>query len=305
MRGKALARICVLILLPFLLSSLSAQTPKQPLKAPKRPAPPKLKLTPQQQAGLDILNGEVAAAKGLSPLMRTFALMEIARGYEKLVPAKSLATLRDAFQSSQMIDDTGDGVKPVKSWLQGEIIDRLVLLDPAYCENLVPQLAGSARGVAINGLLRHYTRERQFPRAVALLNQLGDEEFPYFAGSRLMEALPPEMAADKQNLFAQALASFSQHEHKNQLGPDDFSGFISRTWRGLPPELVLQAVDEALKQARQSDTDLQITVGAEKGAASFSSIYQYTLFQLMPVLRVLDSDRAESLLQENRDLQSA
>lgn len=291
-------------LLALLLTlTVSAQTAK--------PSPPrkvrtadKPKLTPQQQTGLSILEQQVGVAKGLSPVMRAFASMEIARGYEKLDLHKALSALRDAFQASQSIEDS-DPKTSNKTWVQGQVLDRLVALDPAYCEQLVPRLAGPPRSTAINRLIMYHTRKKQFAQAIALLGQLGDEEFPYIIGSNLVAALPPEMAADKQNLFAQALASFSQHEHKNEAGPGDFGTFISRTWRGLPPDMVLQAIDESLKQARQSDTDLQITVGAEKGSASFSSIYQYTLFQLMPILRVLDSDRAESLLQENRDVQSA
>jgi tetratricopeptide (TPR) repeat protein len=138
-----------------------------------------------------------------------------------------------------------------------------------------------------------------------LLGQLGDEEFPYIIGSNLMRALPPEMAADKQNLFAQALASYTQHDHKSDPGMDDFAVFITRTWQGLAPDLVMQAIDEVLKQARQSDAKMQITIGAEKGAASFTSVYDYNLFELMPVLRALDPERAGRLLQEDRDVQTA
>ena len=283
---------------------LSAQAPKPKAKAETISAA-KPKLTPQQQTGLRILNQQTGVAKGLAPVMRTFALLEIARGYERLDQPKALATLRDAFQASQSIEDDSDPKTSSKTWLQGQVVGRLVALDPAYCERLVPQLAGPARMLAINRLVMYHTRKKQFAQAIALLGQLGDEEFPYIIGSNLVRVLPPEMAADKQNLFAEALARFSQHEHKDQFGPDDFGVFITRTWQGLPPDLVLQAVDEALKQARQSDTKAEITVGAAKGTASFTSLYEYTLFELMPVLRALDSERADRLLQEDRDVQTA
>jgi tetratricopeptide (TPR) repeat protein len=292
------------IFLALVLSCpLTAQSRKPQHKATTTTARPKL--TPQQQTGLSILDQQAGVAKGLSPVMRAFALMEIARGYEKLNQTKALATLRDAFQASQSIEDDSDPKTSSKSWLQGQVVDRLVALDPAYCEQLVPQLAGYPRSAAINRLIMYHTRKKQFAQAIALLGQLGDEEFPYIIGSNLVRALPPEMAADKQNLFAQALASFSRHEHKNGVGMDDFGVFISRTWQGLPPDLVLQAIDEALKQARQSDAKMQITLGAEKGSASFTSIYDYNLFELMPVLHALDPERADRLLQEDRDVQTA
>lgn len=281
--------------------ALSAQVSRPQPKIRNSPAP-RPKLTPQQQVGLSILDQQLGVAKGLAPVMRSFALLEIAQGYQKLERPKALAALRDAFQASQAIPEDSDPHGRTRQSLQTHIISRLVALDPAYCEQLIPQLAGPARRTAIDFLVSHYAHEKQFASAVALLNQLADQEFPYTTVSRLMQDLPPEMAADKQNLFSQALASYSQHEHKNNL--DDFADFIARTWQGLPPDLVRQAVDQVLKQARQSDSDMQITVGAEKGSASFKSLYEYTLFELMPVLRTLDPERAGRLLQENRDLQS-
>ena len=289
-------------LLAMLLSpALGAQTSK-PRNLHSAAAKPKL--TPQQQVGLSILDQQAGVAKGLSPVMRTFALMEIARGYEKLDRHKALSALRDAFQASLSIEDDSYPKTSNKTWLQGQILDRLVALDPAYCEQLVPQLTGYPRSAAINRLIMYHTRKKQFAQANALLGQLGDQEFPYVIGSNLMRAFPPEMAADKQNLFAQALASYTQHDHKSDPGMDDFALFISRTWQDLPPDLVLQAIDEVLKQARQSDAKMQITIGAEKGAASFTSVYDYNLFELMPLLRALDPERADRLLQDNRDLQN-
>ncbi|MGE5206303.1 MAG: hypothetical protein ACM3PW_11860, partial [Chlamydiota bacterium] len=295
----AKAALATLLALP-----LSAQVPKPKLKTKARAAA-HAKLTPQQQTGLSILDQQTGVAKGLSPVMRTFALLEIARGYEKLNQTKALATLRDAFQASQSIEDDSDPKKSKKTWLQGQVLSRLVALDPTYCEQLVPQLAGYPRKLAINRLIMYHTRKKQFAQGVALLGQLGDEEFPYIIGSNLMRALPPEMAPDKQNLFAEALASFSQHDHKGDPGLDDFAVFITRTWQGLPPDLVMQAIDEVLKQARQSDAKMQITIGAEKGSASFTSVYDYNLFELMPVLRALDPELADRLLQEDRDVQTA
>lgn len=299
MLRKSTARI--VLLLPLFSPALIAQTSKPHIVH----APAKPQLTPQQQFALSILHQQVGAAKALPPMTGVFALMEIARGYEKLDQHKALSALRDAFQASQSIEDDSDPKTSNKTWLQGQVVGRLVALDPAYCEQLVPQLAGYPRSAAINRLIMYHTHTKQFAQAIALLGQLGDEEFPYIIGSNLVRALPPEMAADKQNLFAQALASFTQHPHKDQFGPDDFAVFIARTWQGLAHDFVLQAIDEALQQARQSDAKMQITVGAERGSASFSSLYEYTLFALLPILRALDPERADRLLQEDRDVQTA
>ncbi len=283
-------------------SVMGVQTAK-PQAAPKahQVVPTKSKLTAQQQEGLKILKTEADVAKGLSPAMRSFALLEIAQGYRTVHDPKAVSTLRGAFQASQSIEDNDEN-KSTKSLLQGQIVRQLVVQDPAYCERLLSQLSGLPRKVVITALMKKYTQEKQFAHAVALLNQLGDEEFPYTEGSRLAEALPAKMAADRQNLFAQALSSYSQHQHKSNS--DEFEVFVSRTWQSLPPDMVLQAIDEILKQERESDTKMGITVGAAQGAVSFGSTYQYALFQMLPILQELDPGRADQLLQENHDLQS-
>jgi hypothetical protein len=150
-----LAKVALATLLAL---PLSAQAPK-PRPKPRTISAARSKLTPQQQVGLKLLDQQAGVAKGLSPVMRTFALMEIARGYEKLDQPKALAPLRDAFQASQSIEDDTDPEKSTKTWLQGQVLDRLVALDPAYCEQLVPQLAGYPRKLAINRLIMYHTRK--------------------------------------------------------------------------------------------------------------------------------------------------
>src|SRR5690348_12735240 len=136
----ALALLLALSLSPGLIAQASRPQPRHAARA---------KLTPQQQVGLRMLDQQAGAARGLSPAMRTFALLEIARGYEKLDEHKALSALRDAFQASQTIEDDSDPKTSNKTRLQGQIVERLVALDPAYCEQLITQLTGSAKSEAI------------------------------------------------------------------------------------------------------------------------------------------------------------
>lgn len=293
-----------LVAFMILAATLQGQAPKpQPARKSLSAAPAKSRLTPEQKQGLDILRSQAGLAKGFAPVMRTFALFEIARGYETIRDSRSMRTLEEAFEASQTIEDEPVSTQ-VKRSLQTQIIRKLVVLNPAYCESLLDQLSGGPRMIAITELVNKDTKDKQFGRALALLNQTGDEEFPYQTAGELMEALPQQMAADRQNLFAQALSSYTQHEHA-KFGADDFGVFVSRFWQTVPPEMALQAVDELLKQAHGSDTQVQITVGAQKGSASFNSNYEYVLFEVLPILRELDHDRADELVQENHDVHSA
>ena len=133
------------------------------------------------------------------------------------------------------------------------------------------------------------------------------DEFPYAAGGRLMEALPAEMNAEKQTLFASAAASYRAHEHKGAfgtMGDNSFTGLLIRFGDSIPPKLALESIDEILSQARKNDVKFSVTVGGEGGSASFNSNYEYQLFAVLPLLRKLDESGADKLLQENAALQS-
>src|SRR2546421_8489083 len=110
-----LRKIAVALLL--FSPALTAQTSKPPLK-PYRTrvtVPAKLKLTPQQRVGLRILDQQANVAKGLSPVTRTFAFLEVARGYEKLQRPKALAGVRNAFQASLSIQADEDKDRTMES----------------------------------------------------------------------------------------------------------------------------------------------------------------------------------------------
>jgi hypothetical protein len=68
---------------------------------------------------------------------------------------------------------------------------------------------------------------------------------------------------------------------------------------------VLEAVNELLDSALDenvADSHLEVTINSQSSARSFGSLYQYRLFQLLPVLRALDPSGAEKLIRENQQL---
>jgi hypothetical protein len=134
-QAAALPRLCrseVIMLrvrlgpVAFVAAMLQGQAPKpQPARKSLSAAPTKSKLTPEQKQGLDILRSQAELAKGFAPVMRTFALFEIARGYESIHDSRSMRTLEEAFEASQTIEDETANAG-VKRSLQTQIIRRLV-----------------------------------------------------------------------------------------------------------------------------------------------------------------------------------
>jgi hypothetical protein len=174
-------------------------------------------------------------------------------------------------------------------------------------EELLPQSESSVRRPITDLIVGRYAEKKQFDKGLELVNQLASvDEFPYGSASRLMDAMPPEMAAEKQTLFTQAVSSYKNHEHKGAvIGNNTLTGMITHFAGSMPPKLVLQAIDEILSQSKaKTDTNQNISLAGPGGSASFASDYQFQLFALLPTLHKLDESRARQLLDENQELQA-
>lgn len=211
--------------------------------------------------------------------------------------------MQDAFSASLNVQDDPFS----RENLQQDIFHALLPISLSDVEERLAQAEPRPRKQAAQEIISRYIEKKQFGKAVDLVEQVASlDEFPYAAGGRLMEALPPEMNAEKQTLFASAAASYRAHEHKGAfgtIGDNSFTGLLTRFGDSIPPKLALEAIDEILSQARKNDDKFSVTVGGEGGSATFNSNYEYQLFAVLPLLRKLDGSGAENLLKENAALQ--
>jgi hypothetical protein len=260
------------------------------------------KLTADQLLANQTLETAESQARGLEAPMRSYSLLQIAAAFAASNPAKARGLLQDAFTASLAVQD--DDL--AKNTLQEDIFRALMPISQSDVEERLAQAEPRARKQAADSIISRCVEKKQFDTAIDLVRQITSlDEFPYAAAGRLLEALPAEMNAEKQTLFASAAASYRAHEHKGAfgtVGDSTFTGLVTRYGDSLPPKLVLDAIDEILGQARKSDEKLAITVGGSGGAATFNSNYEYQLFALLPLLRRLDESAANRLLEENNAL---
>ncbi len=284
-----------------LASSAAKSTSRRDLKTAVPKAP---KLTPDQILANQTLESAESQARGLEPPMRSYSLIQIAEAFTASDPAKARGLLQDAFSASLSVQDDPFS----RENLQQGIFQALLPISMSDVEERLAQAESRPRKQAADGLISRYIEKKQFNKAVDLVEQVASlDEFPYAAGGRLMEALPPEMNAEKQTLFASAATSYRAHEHKGAfgtMGDSSFTGLLIRFGDSIPPKLALESIDEILSQARKNDDKFSVTVGGEGGSASFNSNYEYQLFAVMPLLRKLDESGADKLLQEDAALQS-
>jgi hypothetical protein len=287
-------------------STVTAAIKAEPT-APKEAAaakPTSAPLNEDQQLGRQMLEIAEAAARGLEPPMRSYSLFQIAQAYVSTDKAKAAGLLRDAFTAAVAIPDD-KSVKDIKNRLQQMILEALLPLSQSDVEERLYQADPETRRGISDAIVHAYAERKQFAPALELLTRMtAEDEFPYGSGASLIAAMPPDMAGEKQSVFAQAVASFSQHKHPDvNVHGGGLIGMVLRFGTSMPPKLVLEAIDEILKQGKESDTDpASITMSSDAGTVGFSSFYEYELFAFLPLLRQLDESRAKSLLEENQDL---
>ena len=309
---------CLLLVLACCAETCGAQTGSPiPNQSTSNNRTVKVSLTTQQRHGLRLLKAAEAQAAGLSPDMRAFVLWKAGVAYEKLNQQQAIASYKRAFAVTHEIEDRAeqtedepcpDEVCHVKRWIQHGLLFQMAKLSPETVEQLLERGEPAIRSSISATLVREYARKKETEHAKALLTQLAVEDwYPYFAAAELMSALPID-SPDRLFVFTQALNYFEQHKPRHH-GPemDDLGSMVVRFWRGLPPSLVLQAIDAVLEKAKDTDAEhaMLIEITRRGGVLNFSSGYEYRLFQVLPVLEELDHERAERLLRENSNAKSA
>src|SRR5215471_4918389 len=184
----------------------------------------KPKLTDDQKLALQLLETSEAASRGFEAPMRSYGLLQTGASLTGLDPARARSLLGDAFRASLEIQD--DDYTKVR--VQEEILRTLLPLSQEDVEGILPQAEMKVRKPITDIIVGRYAEKKQFDKALELVNQIAAiDEFPYGSATRLMDAMLPEMAAEKQTLFTQAVASYRDHEHaKIVIGPDTLTGMI-------------------------------------------------------------------------------
>ena len=181
----------------------------------KAAAPKAPKLTPDQILANQNLESAESQARGLEAPMRSYSLLQIAEAFTVSDPAKARGLLQDAFSASLGVQDDPFA----RENLQQDIFHALLPISLSDVEERLAQAEPRPRKQAADGIISRYIEKKQFSKAVDLVEQVASlDEFPYAAGGRLLEALPAEMNAEKQTLFASAAASYRAHEHKGAFG---------------------------------------------------------------------------------------
>ncbi len=252
---------------------------------------------------LEVSEAEIAAIR--EPGMRAYAALQLARAYATFDRAKALDLLDQAFNSAMALPEDSRSRPP----LEQQVLDAMAALDPEHADGLLAQAPAEVQRAALLAMLDYYQGQKQMGRAVEMIARIAsDGLFPFAAASKVMEALPPENAAEREQIFISALTAFREQKESSRAfssgSGNDFGDLIYRNWQTLPPALVRDAIGAVLKQAEAGDGEShELTMFGGKGSLAFNSAYEWRLFQLVPVLRRIDESAAEDLLKKNQSVQ--
>jgi hypothetical protein len=241
--------------------------------------------------------------------MRAWVLWQIGIAYQSIDRKKAL----DLFQSALVIarafgEDgaverqgndmlvriTGRPALSPGARLQADIARPIVLLEPKRADQVIRKVNPTARGPVLAAMLSQQENEKQFNKALETLRRLAaEDEMPYGAATRVMDALKPEQSGELIQLFLVALESYRDHAPHSQL-MDEFPAMLVHLWKRLPRDAAQQAVDEILKQAAEADEKVNFSTPSADGTATTNLLYEYRLLQVMPMLGEFDPSAARS-----------
>jgi len=283
------------------------ETGRQATKPGGVSRPPRPAANRAAEGAIDLLTAAEGGAAGLDGEMRAWALWQIGMAYESFDRSKALDLLQAALVIARVASDGGSAAKPRhdllaqitgRPWLppklvlERDIARSIVLLEPQRAKQVLQQIDPTLHTPILVSELASQEKEGQFVQALETLKLVtAQDEMPYPYAIRLMDNFKPEQSGELLGLFLAALASYRDHAPHRQL-KDDFPLMLSRFWQRLPSEVVRQAIDEILKQAANSKEEVDYSVVSDRSTSSFRSLYEYRLFQIMPVLREFNSSEA-------------
>ncbi len=297
--------ISLLLAASFALGQAQKPRTTATATAPSASKKAEAKLTPEEKLAYQILQTAPAEARGLLPPMRAYVLWEIASGY-KAQPKKERGLLNDAFLATLSIDPAEKDWQSNRGAMQSRVL-RTTLddLGPEDVEQEMARCDPTARSTAIEMLVEYYAQHKNLRRAMALIRQaVGEAEFPYDAAATLMLALPKERGSERLEVFSQAVTAYD-HQEQFENPQTDLGALIVRFWRDLPPEAVEDAIDKVLKRAEENvkhERSPQLTMMTNSGTANFDSDYQFRVFEFLPILKQIDPQRADDMLQKESEL---
>jgi hypothetical protein len=326
---KLLVLLLLFCAMPTNVSSAQSSPPQPNHQVAKSQVTTKRQLSPEEKLWCPVLESALRGADTAEPQMRSYLLDAVAGGLGKCAPKKARDALVDSFIATLAIPETQEEVEQrerrffrnreqpdeatqesrfnvqMKKTLQRSSLRHLLTIDEVKVDSLLPQAEPDVRSGLMDQMISQATSTKKFDRALELLSRTPSKEwfpqmFPFREATQLMLELPPDREKDKQEIFRVAMAADRERRWFTTSG-DDLADMIVRFWRHIPPAIVVEAIHQVLDRANFAEEGL--TLNSASGKMGFSNEHDYRVFELLPILKELDLDEADKLLQSSQQAQ--
>jgi hypothetical protein len=258
----------------------------------------KTRWTLRQRQALDILKAVEGEVGRFSPETQTYLLQEIAHCYKELDRAKQVEVLKAALQAATTMPE-GE----YRNQQERQIVRELSQAGAAGLESLQNAADANVRELVSQLLVKQDIYRGRLVAAAQRLSQWDSAlAFPYGYAKDVITSLNAQQSGERQAVFSSAVAAY--RVAKMNVGPESgMSELILGTYDDLPLAMVVEAIDLLLSKVAKAEQEmpdhLSVTIAGSKGQASFSSLYDFELFQLLPVLDKLDPAKGEALRRDH------
>lgn len=276
-----------------------AQAAAAPRKTPQpEHKKAKRKLDPTQQHAVDVLESVEGELGRYSPEVQAYLLQEMARGYRQLDRPKEVELFKQGFAAAADITDD-----KLRTEQQNSIVRELDSADPAALAGMQHAADPKVRETVLRLLVKQDIDHDRFAAAATRLTQWDASlAYPYEQAKRLILKLNSQQSGERQSVFSSAVAAYRQSDAKEGFS-DNMPTLILGVYDVLPPAMVLDGIDLVLqKAAANGAAHYSMMVGGKNGQANFDNLYDFELFQLLPVLEKLDPAKAEALRRDHANI---
>jgi hypothetical protein len=279
---------------PSASSTSSAKPSKTTTSKSSKP-----KLDAKQKQAIDILQSVESELARFSPEMQTWLLQVIARAYKQIDRAKQVAALKQALQAATSIPE-GE----YRNQQETSIVNELDKADPGGLASLQNPADAKVRETVLQLLVK---QDFDHSRVIAAAQRLSQWDpslaFPYQYAKQVIASLKSAQSGERQAVFSSAVNSF-RNADINMMSEDQMTNLVLGTYDLLPAPSVLEGIDLILSRASKytEEENFSVTVGGKDGEATFSSMYDFKLFELLPVLDKLDPAKAEALRRDHSNI---
>jgi len=307
-------RYTCLLLMVSLAAVFGQEKPAQDKTAPGKPAAerssresPRPEKAPEEQAtrsekARELLESASKLVPSVQPQVQVAALLHLGDNFNLVDRKKAIECLERAFASASELPS---GPEDPRGDMQARVVESMADVDLAKALEMLPQLAaptgGDPRLMAIQKVVRLLLDKKDLDRAIEVVESVGSTgEYPFHAARLIFEKLPEDDGRRAQ-VFSAASAAFAVRPR----GP--FAEFLSKHWQAVSrpvAEAALQAVLNSILDKKEEGSNTT-NLSTAKGMVSFRTQQDRQLFDLIHVMRELDSKRAASLLEARPELRAA